>query len=125
MTLQEQLRALIERNHSRLLDQIAILTGLLAERDPEGMLGPAPIIEAQHLTHQLRGAAGSIGFSEIGAAAAALDESLKTLREEGRAFPADQLEPSLTFLAALRRLAGETAPEASALYHADLAALPH
>ncbi len=61
MTLQEQLRALVGRNHARLLDQVATLTELLAERDQSEKLRRAPIVEAQCLTHQMRGAAGSIG----------------------------------------------------------------
>jgi HPt (histidine-containing phosphotransfer) domain-containing protein len=120
MTLHEQLRALIERNHTRLLDQVATLTRLLVERDQGSKLGRAPIVEAQRLTHQMRGAAGSIGFGEIGTAAAALDESLKALRKGGRAISARQLGSALALLAALQRVAGESNPERSALYHADL-----
>jgi HPt (histidine-containing phosphotransfer) domain-containing protein len=119
MTLQEQLRLLIERNHTKLLDQVATLTQLLAERDQSGKLGRAAIIEAQRLTHQMRGAAGSIGFGKIGAAAAELDESLKTLRKGGGRIPANQLGSPLALLATLQRVAGESNPEASALYHAD------
>jgi HPt (histidine-containing phosphotransfer) domain-containing protein len=119
MTLQEQLRALIERNHTKLLDQVATLTQLLAECDRSGKLGQAPIVEAQRLTHQMRGAAGSIGFGKISAAAAELDESLKTLREGDGEIPADQLGASLALLAALQHVASESYPEASPLYHAD------
>jgi HPt (histidine-containing phosphotransfer) domain-containing protein len=119
MTLQEQLRALIERNHTKLLDQVATLTQLLAERDRSGKIGRAPIVEAQRLTHQMRGAAGSIGFGQIGAAAAELDENLKMLRKGGGEIPADQLGSSLALLATLQRVASESNPEASALYHAD------
>ncbi|MGE5260603.1 MAG: hypothetical protein ACM3MH_06970 [Actinomycetota bacterium] len=120
MTLQDQLRVLIERNHTKLLEQVATLAQLLAERDREGNLELAPLIEAQRLTHQMRGAAGSIGFGEMGVAAAALDESLKALCRANGAIPGVQLGPSLALLASLRTVAGETNPQTSTLYNADL-----
>jgi HPt (histidine-containing phosphotransfer) domain-containing protein len=120
MTLQDQLRVLIERNHTKLLEQVASVAQLLAERDREGNLEPAPLVEAQRLTHQMRGAAGSIGFGEIGAAAAALDENLKVLCKGSGAVPGNHLQPSLVLLAALRTVAGRTKPETSTLYNADL-----
>jgi len=120
MTMQEQLRALIERNHTKLLDQLATVTRLLAEREQEGPLEPGPIVAAQSITHQLKGAAGTIGFGMIGAAAAALDESLTTLLARGKSIAADQLERPLALLAALQHVAEETTPENSILYDADL-----
>ncbi len=120
MTMQEQLRALIERNHTKLLDQLATVTRLLAEREQEGPLEPGPIVAAQSITHQLKGAAGTIGFGTIGAAAAALDESLTTLLARGKSIAADQLERPLALLAALQHVAEETTPENSILYDADL-----
>ncbi len=123
MTMQEQLRALIERNHTKLLEQLATVTRLLAARDRADTFPPSPIIEAQGLTHQMKGAAGSIGFGKMGSAAAALDKSLRMLGAQGRAIPADQLEPSLALLAALQRVARESTPNQSTLYDADLSRL--
>jgi HPt (histidine-containing phosphotransfer) domain-containing protein len=120
MSIEEELRTLIERNYVKLLEQLASLTRLLDARDQRGGLGHGPIIEAQGLTHQMKGAAGTIGFGAMGVAAAALDESLRMLVAQGRSIPADQLKRPLALLAALQRAAEETAPENSSLYEADL-----
>jgi hypothetical protein len=56
MTMREQLRALIERNHTTLLHQLATVTRLLAAREQGGTLEPGPIVRAQSITHQLKGA---------------------------------------------------------------------
>jgi hypothetical protein len=47
MSIEEELRTLIERNYVKLLDQLATVTRLLDERDQGGSLGPGAIIEAQ------------------------------------------------------------------------------
>ena len=119
MSIEEELRTLIERNYIKLLDQLATVTRLLDARDQGGSLGHGSIIEAQGLTHQMKGAAGTIGFGAMGAAAA-LDESLRMLLTRDRSIPADQLKRPLALLSALQRAAGETAPENSTLYKADL-----
>jgi HPt (histidine-containing phosphotransfer) domain-containing protein len=120
MTMQEQLRTLIERNHAKLLDQLAAVTQLLAERDGGRTLDAGPIVRAQSITHQLKGAAGTIGFGSIGAAAAALDDSLTMVLAQGKSIAADQLERPLALLAALQHVAEETGPENSILYNVDL-----
>jgi HPt (histidine-containing phosphotransfer) domain-containing protein len=123
MTTQEQLRALIERNHAKLLDQLATVKRLLAEREQGGTLDLGPIVAAQSLTHQLKGAAGTIGFGTLGAAASALDESLAMVLAHGKSIAAEQLERPLALLAVLQHVAEETTPENSILYDADLAQL--
>lgn len=123
MTTQEQLRALIERHHANFLEQIAMVGQLLAARDPNAHLPRPRIIEAQSITHQLKGTAGSMGFAEVGAAAAALDERLKGLKSAPEPVSAVQLEPTLDCLAALEHIAEETRPEMSTLYDVDLSQL--
>lgn len=124
MTMQEQLRTLIERNHAKLLDQLATVTRLLGGSDGGGTtLDAGRIVHAQSITHQLKGAAGTIGFGSIGAAAAALDDSLTMVLAQGRSIAADQLERPLALLAALQHVAEETGPENSILYNADLPGL--
>ena len=63
MSIEEELRTLIERNYVKLLDQLATLTRLLDARGQGGSLGHGSIIEAQGLTHQMKGAAGTIGLA--------------------------------------------------------------
>lgn len=123
MTMQEQLRTLIERNHAKLLDQLATVTRLLRGGDGGGTLDAGRIVHAQSITHQLKGAAGTIGFGSIGAAAAALDDSLTMVLAQGRSIAADQLERPLALLAALQHVAEKTGPENSILYNADLPGL--
>jgi len=75
------------------------------------------------LTHQVKGAAGSIGFPEIGRAAAGLDENLKTLQKQTGAVPQDQLRACVELLGKLQGFAQGTTPDMSALYDADLSKL--
>jgi HPt (histidine-containing phosphotransfer) domain-containing protein len=122
MTMQEQIRALVHRNHAKLLEHSAIVGGLLTQIEAGGAVLEA-LTKAQNLTHQMKGAAGSIGFAEMGSAAAALDENLKALRKQSGAISPSQLQSALDLFAALQRIAGQTAPEMSALYNADLSHL--
>jgi hypothetical protein len=123
MTLQEQLRALIVTNHAKLMQQVALVAELLAKTDANGALPQSVVAEVEGLTHQVRGAAGSIGFPEIGRAAAGLDESLKTLQKQAGAVRQDQLWACVGLLDKLQRVAQGTTPEMSALYDADLSKL--
>jgi chemotaxis protein histidine kinase CheA len=119
--MQDQLRALIERHLVHLADQLAAVAKLLT---PAGETLPvAQVVEAEAIMHQLKGAAGSMGFAEIGAATSALDESLKALMTSSAPIPAGALTPVLELLGDLQRKAGGTTPEMSALYNVDLARL--
>jgi HPt (histidine-containing phosphotransfer) domain-containing protein len=117
--MQEQLRALVVRHHANLFEQIAVISRLLDEQDEHGV-GPR-VEEAQGISHQLKGTAGSMGFPDVGTAACALDDSLKALKREG--VTAARLRTSLDLLDALRRVADATTPEMSTLYNADLSQL--
>jgi HPt (histidine-containing phosphotransfer) domain-containing protein len=123
MTMQEQLRALIARNHAKLMQQLGVVSQLLAQTDASGALPQAVIAEMEGITHQMKGAAGSIGFPEISRAAAALDENLKALQKQHGAVPHDQLQTCVELLGALQRLARGTTPENSAHYNTDLSKL--
>jgi HPt (histidine-containing phosphotransfer) domain-containing protein len=122
MTMQEQFRALVQRNHARLVEQSAAVGRLLTRIEEGGAVSEA-LTEAQSITHQMKGAAGSIGFPDMGAAAAALDENLKGLRKQLGAISPDRLQTTLGLFAALERIAGETTPGMSTLYNADLSQL--
>ncbi len=121
MTVQEQLRALIERHVANLGEQLSTVADLLT---PSGaMLPVAQADEAEGIMHQLKGTAGSMGFPEVGAVAAELDEHLKVLKNSPEAIPAAKLQPTLDLLAKLKRLSESTTPEMSTLYNADLSRL--
>ena len=121
--MQEQLRTLIERDHAKLMKQLADVVRLLTQTGEGSAVTQDAISQAESLTHQMKGAAGSIGFPEMGVAAAVLDETLKGLRRRGIPIPPVELEAALDLLAALQRVAARTAPERSALYNADLSRL--
>jgi len=123
MTIQEQLRALVERHLVNLGEELALATDLLTPKSDTGTLPLSQIIEAQEITHKLKGTAGSMGFSDIGASASALDEILKTLKTRPDPITAEQLQPVLELLVKLRGIAENTTPAMSALYNADLSKL--
>ncbi len=123
MTIQEQLRALVERHLVNLGEELATATDLLTPKSDTGTLPLAQIIEAQEITHKLKGTAGSMGFSDIGATASALDEILKTLKTQPDPITPEQLQPALELLGKLRGIAENTTPAMSALYNADLSKL--
>jgi HPt (histidine-containing phosphotransfer) domain-containing protein len=123
MTMQEQLRCLIERHHTHLHEQIATVGRLLALQNEDRAHWGARVVEAQGITHQLKGTAGSMGFANVGAAANVLDESLKVLKSTQDSISPEQLDGSLVHLETLRRIAEQTTPEMSALYNADLSRL--
>jgi len=123
MTMQEQLRALVERHHANLAEQVAIVARLLGQDDEGSDVGVARVIEAQGLTHQMKGTAGSMGFVHVAAAAAKLDEHLKDLKRCPDPVTAAQRKESLELLCELQRIAASTTPEMSTLYDADLSKL--
>lgn len=124
MTMQEQLRQLVVRHHANLLEQIATVGRLLDPvGEPHGALAVARVVEAQGITHQMKGTAGSMGFAAVGAAASTLDESLKVLKRASAPLPAPQVQPALDLLDSLRKIAEATPPEKSTLYNADLSRL--
>jgi HPt (histidine-containing phosphotransfer) domain-containing protein len=123
MTMQEQLRALVERHHIHLVEQISTVRQLLAPPDATGALPATQVVEAESIMHQMKGTAGSMGFPDIGAAATALDNTLKTLKTLPGPIPAAQLELPLGQLADLQRITERTTPAMSKLYNADLSGL--
>jgi HPt (histidine-containing phosphotransfer) domain-containing protein len=121
MTIQEQLRALVERHLAHLGGELAKVAVLLS---PKGdTLPAAQAAEAEAITHQLKGTAGSMGFPDISGAASALDESLKDFCRASAPIPAAELQPAPEQLATLKRIAEGTTPAMSMLYNADLSKL--
>jgi len=123
MSVQEQLRALVHRHHANLAEQIASVDRLLTARDEEGHAPHDSIVEAQGITHQMKGTAGSMGFAALSTAAAELDTSLKQLKALDGAVTSDQMQEASQFLSSLQKIASETTPEMSTLYNADLSQL--
>jgi HPt (histidine-containing phosphotransfer) domain-containing protein len=122
MNIQQQLRGLVERHHANFTEQIAVVARLLGQSG-HGSVARSRIAEAQAITHQMKGTAGSMGFREVGAAAAALDESLKLLKALPDPITPEQRRHALELLHSLQGIAARTTPEMSTLYNADLSKL--
>lgn len=123
MSVQEQLRALVHRHHANFIEQIASVDHLLTARDEDGRASHANIVEAQGITHQMKGTAGSMGFAHLSTAAAELDTSLKQLKALAGSVTPDQMQEASQFLSSLQKISSETTPEMSTLYNADLSQL--
>jgi HPt (histidine-containing phosphotransfer) domain-containing protein len=121
MTVQQQVRNLLERYCERLFDQIKILDEVLSNKSNIGAPSSA-ITGAREITHEMRGTAGSLGFPDIAALGAALDDDLKRLVEQDR-ISAAQLHVSKALFVELRRIASQANPQKSLLHDADLSIL--
>jgi HPt (histidine-containing phosphotransfer) domain-containing protein len=119
MTVQEQMRDLLKRYCTRLFGQLETLDQLLSQSCGIDTHSSAPLTEAQNITHEMKGTSGSLGFSDIAAAASALDNDLKRLARQG-CVSRSQLRNSRALFARLREVASQATPQKSALYFADL-----
>jgi len=119
-TMQDQLRALVREHHGNLLKQIDRLGQLLSSISVPDAGCAEAIAEAKALTHQIKGAGGSIGFQDVSCAATILDDDLKGLVDLGAQVTSDQIQRSLALFGDLQRTAQGTTPESSTLYSADL-----
>jgi HPt (histidine-containing phosphotransfer) domain-containing protein len=123
LSLQEQLRGLVRTHHSNFAKQIVAVDQLLVSGDANGVVPTEQIVDAQALTHQMKGTAGSMGFPVVGQAAAELDDILKGLKSESSPIGGDRIQAARAQLAKLEGIAKQTTPEMSTLYHADLSKL--
>lgn len=71
----------------------------------------------------MKGTAGSMGFADLSTAAAALDTSLKRLKEANGPVASGHMEDALQLLSGLQEMLSRTTPEMSTLYNADLSRL--
>ena len=123
MTLQEQMRDLLNRHCAYLLDQVETVGQLLSQCCDVGTQSPTPIAKAQNITHQIIGTTGSMGFPDVAAAASALDDNLKLLAAEQHGVSQSQLQVSKQLFERLQKIASQATPERSRLYDADLSRL--
>lgn len=119
-TMQDQLRALVREHHGNLLKQIDRLGQVLSSISVPDASSADAIAEAKALTHQIKGAGGSIGFQDVSRGATVLDDYLKELVELGAQVTPDQMQRSLALFGDLQRMAQGTTPESSTLYNTDL-----
>lgn len=122
MTVQEQMRDILKRYCLKLLDQIEILDRLLTQSGGIGNQCSATLASARIVTHEMKGTGGSLGFPDIAAAAAALDDDLRLLAKQD-CISEHQLQVTKEAFAHLQAIASQLTPERSALYDADLSPL--
>ncbi|MEX0644495.1 MAG: Hpt domain-containing protein [Parvularculaceae bacterium] len=119
----DELRELIARHCVTVAGKSRELSSVLVKLS-EPQVSLAQTVEAAiSLTHEIRGSAGSIGFSEVSSAATALENFLKTLRGLQTCAPAAALDEISCRLDALTEATASLRPESSHLYNADVSAM--
>ena len=79
MSVQDQVRQLVERHLASLPERLASIGNALSDVVNDRIDRDAALAELIELAHSLNGASGSIGFLEISRAAAALEAHLNDL----------------------------------------------
>lgn len=119
MSVQDQVRALIQGHCDGLGDHVDEIGGKLSQLVNAGTDHAARLGDLIALTHKLNGSSGSIGFRTVGAAAAALEEHLAELALSGIKPEAPELAHALVLFNTLQRVCAQTTPTDSTLYDAD------
>ena len=113
--MQNELRVLIERHCATIRQYTDAIGGYLKEGLFGDTVSRQALIEAEKVAHQLKGSSGSIGFSDVSAAAASLDDQLKTLCAEDNDIPRQEREKVAGLFEVLDELSKTLAPEQSTL----------
>lgn len=114
--MQDQLKALIER-HCHTIRMTVETVGINLELGcgtPGGRLNS--LVEAESLTHQLKGSSGSLGFPHVSITASALNEHLKHLCAAGRALSGPEKDRLFVLYEALKSTTTTVSPDNSNLY---------
>lgn len=118
MSVQQQVRTLVEHHLGSLRDEVTTIDGKLrglgtVDDDAERL---DDLIAS---THTLNGSCGSLGFREISAAAAVLEDHLRDMARSPHASVAPELVRARLLFGELKRLVARTTPADSRLYHAE------
>lgn len=109
--MQDEIRALLKRHCTTLNHEFDELCAAL----PPVPSPRADLSQAIAVTHKIKGSSGSIGFADISASAAQLEQALKQAALTGRELGAVAMKN----LAELEALVRGATPEMSRLYNAD------
>ncbi|MGP1396931.1 MAG: Hpt domain-containing protein [Inquilinaceae bacterium] len=115
--MQDQVRALIERHCSTLKDEAAAVTAALSGWGATHAITPADLLDAVNHAHKIKGSSGSIGFGDVSAAAAALEQFLRDLNTQSAAPSAEDRAKANALNTRLQVLARDVKAEQSTLYH--------
>jgi HPt (histidine-containing phosphotransfer) domain-containing protein len=121
--IQNRLRELIVRHCGSLRTNSELLAGFISEMSEPGNTSGQPARDALHLAHQIAGAGGSIGFSEVSVLASDIEHALQPIvAVNGTPSPA-QRERIDGLVRQLRSAADKLTPEGSNLYRVEGSAL--
>lgn len=119
--VQNKLRDLIVRHCGSLRTNSELLEGFISEMSEPGNISGQAARDALHLAHQIAGAGGSIGFSNVSVLASDIEHALQPIVAiNGTPSPA-QRERIDGLVRQLRAAAESLTPEASTLYRIDTA----
>lgn len=117
--MQDRLNILLEKHCETIKGSVTALGRLLADLSAGTSSDPIAEVEAaEALTHQLKGSSGTAGFQDVSRAATVLDDHLKVLCKSEPAGVASGMGEAMTLYQTLERIARNTTPNSSRLYHA-------
>lgn len=119
--MQDKLTGLIEKHCVWLARTVSSIEAFLCTADGDDECRSLAVSEALSLTHQITGSSGSVGFGDVSAAAAVLEEHLKMLHLGALALTSSQMFRALALHSDLKRAAEAVRPETSTLYGVNLA----
>jgi len=118
-----KLRDLIVRHCGSLRTNSELLQGFIVEMSQPANISGQPARDALHLAHQIAGAGGSIGFSNISVLASDIEHALQPIVAVNGMPTPTQREKIEGLVRQLCSAAEALTPEASNLYRVDTAAL--
>jgi HPt (histidine-containing phosphotransfer) domain-containing protein len=117
--MQDRLNILLEKHCETIKGSVTALGRLLADLSAGTSSDPIAEVEAaEALAHQLKGSSGTAGFHEVSKAATALDDHLKVLCRSEPVAVAGGIGEAMSLYQTLERIAQNTTPNSSRLYHA-------
>ena len=121
--IQDKLRELVVRHCSSLRTNSELLAGFIAEMNEPGNVSGQPARDALHLAHQIAGAGGSIGFSDVSVIASDIEHALQPIVAVNGIPSPVQRERIAGLVSQLRTFADALTPESSTLFRVDASAL--
>ncbi len=123
MSLQDQLKALIERHCATLTNEADAIGSHIRQLEDTSIDSSEAITNAIAMAHKIKGSSGSIGFAAISSAAGSLESYLSALASTGMEPTAAQVNTVVGLFDELNTLVRTVSPESSTLYNAGIPGL--
>lgn len=123
MSLQDQLKALIERHCTTLINEADAIGTHIRQLEDASIDSSEAISNAIAMAHKIKGSSGSIGFAAISSAAGSLESYLSALASTGMEPTAAQVNTVAGLFNELNTLVRTVSPESSTLYNAGIPGL--